>query len=145
MGLSALIFFCWVKVVGKRTEGRISKRVLQENNIDQIFQKTSNSYPDKHTHVCVSGAKKCSGFFWKIWRALSSCNDRTEIRPSALLPTKYLFLNLRAFNKKIWHMKFMAIFFGYYYLTLSSPALGAISFLNPHPICAPPNGNRPLL
>ena len=28
----------------------------------------------------------CS-FFWKIWRALFSCNTRFEIRPFALLPT----------------------------------------------------------
>lgn len=30
-------------------------------------------------------------------------------------------------------------------LTLKSPARGEISFLKPHPICAPPNGNFPLL
>ena len=30
--------------------------------------------------------------FWKIWRALFSCNTRFEIRPFALLPTN-LFLS----------------------------------------------------
>ena len=33
------------KLVGNKAKGRISKRVFQENKTNQIFQKTSTSYP----------------------------------------------------------------------------------------------------
>ena len=51
--------------VGNKAERRISKRVFQENEARQIFQKTNISY------LCESGGKK-GWLFWKIWRALFS-------------------------------------------------------------------------
>ena len=39
-------------------------------------------------NLCATGGKKCS-FLRKIWRALFSWNTCFEIRPFALLPTKY--------------------------------------------------------
>ena len=39
-------------ITDNKAEGRISKRVFQENRARQIFQKNEN--------VCVSGGKKCS-------------------------------------------------------------------------------------
>ena len=62
------------ELVGNKANGRISKRVLQEN---EAHQKTC---------VCVSGGKKCS-FFWKIWRVFFFCNTHFETHLFALLPT----------------------------------------------------------
>ena len=53
-----------------------------------------------HTYVCVSGGKKYL-VFWIIWRALFSYKTRFEIRPFALLPTKYELL-LSAFLWLFW-------------------------------------------
>ena len=68
-----------------KVKSRISKRVLQENKAHQIFQKTIISYP------LISIRK----FFWKIWRALFSCNTRFEIHPFALLPTNWINVGVR--------------------------------------------------
>ena len=70
---------------GSKVKSRISKRVLQENKAHQIFQKTNISYP------LISTRK----FFWKIWRALFSCNTRFEIHPFALLPTNWINVGVR--------------------------------------------------
>ena len=43
--------------------------------------------PDTHTCVCVSRGKKC--LFSEICRALFPCNTSFEIRPFALLTTKF--------------------------------------------------------
>ena len=61
--------------VGNKVNGRISKRVLQENKASQIFRKTIISYP-----LLV---------FWLIWRALFFCNTRFEIHSFALLPRNW--------------------------------------------------------
>ena len=37
----------WLKVVGNKAKGRISKQVFQENKAHQIFRKTNISYPLK--------------------------------------------------------------------------------------------------
>ena len=72
-------FFILHYIVGNKEKGWISKRVLQENKVRQIFRKTSISY---------SLIRTCKMLvFRKISRASFSCNTRFEIRPSALLPT----------------------------------------------------------
>ena len=69
-------------------KGRISKRVLQENKARQIFRKTKFSYPLIRTRACVyRGVKNVC--FRKICRALFPCNTSFEIRPFALLTTKF--------------------------------------------------------
>ena len=66
--------------VGKKANGRISKRMFQENKTRQkkpgknehFRKKTNISYPpDTHTYVYVSVGKKYS-FSRKIWHALFS-------------------------------------------------------------------------
>ena len=59
------VFFTFLsnQFVGNKAEGRISKRVIQENKACQIFRKTNVFYPLISTrYVCVSGGKKCSLF-----------------------------------------------------------------------------------
>ena len=53
--------------VGNKAKGRISKRLLQENNARQIFRKTS-MYPLTRTRTCG----KFDARVRKIWRALFS-------------------------------------------------------------------------
>ena len=53
---------CLPPFFGTKAKGQISKRVLQENKVRQILRRTNISYPDTHTHVCVSGGKKFSYF-----------------------------------------------------------------------------------
>ena len=54
------------EIVGNHAKGRISRRVLQENQVRQIFRKTIISYPLVRTLTCTySGGKKCS-FFGKF-------------------------------------------------------------------------------
>ena len=59
--------------------------------------------PDTHTYVCVSGGKKRS-FFGKFGVLLYSCYLLFEIRPFAILLTKY-----NSQNKKLWD-KFVVIY-----------------------------------
>ena len=56
----------------------------------EILQNTRYFFlpPVTHKYVCLSGGKKCS-FSGKIWRALFPWNTSFEIRPFALLPTKF--------------------------------------------------------
>ena len=70
---------------GNKVKSVFSKRVLRENKAHQIFQKTNISYP------LISTRK----IFWKIWRALFSCNTRFEILPFALLPTNWINAGVR--------------------------------------------------
>ena len=73
---------------GNKAKGRISKRVLLENKIRQIFRKTNISYPLIRTPTCAyQGVKNVC--FWKICCALFSCNTRFEISPFAQLPTNF--------------------------------------------------------
>ena len=44
---------------------------------------------DTHTHVCVSGGKKCS--FIRKFGVLFSCNTHFKIGPFAFLPTNWSF------------------------------------------------------
>ena len=76
--------------VSNNAEGRISKRVFQENKTRQIFRKTNIFYLLIRTRI-----KNIP--FSEIWRALFSWNTRFEIRPSALLLT-ILFTNFLAMN-----------------------------------------------
>ena len=41
------------KCIGNKAEGRISKRVFQENKARQILRKTNIFYPLIRTHVCA--------------------------------------------------------------------------------------------
>ena len=41
------------ELFGIKAEGRISKRVLQENKACQIFRKINTSYPQIHTRTCT--------------------------------------------------------------------------------------------
>ena len=59
------------QIVGKKAEGRISKRVFQENKARQIFPKTNIFYPQIHTRTCAYQGVKMLVFL-KIWRALFS-------------------------------------------------------------------------
>ena len=43
----------FAEFVGNNAKGRISKRVLQENNARQIFRKTNILHPLICTHTCV--------------------------------------------------------------------------------------------
>ena len=65
--------------VGNKAKGRISKRVFQESKIRQNFRNTNISY---HTHVCVSGGKKC--LFYGNFGVL--CFLETPVLRFALLP-----------------------------------------------------------
>ena len=51
--------------VSNKEKGRISIRVFQQNKACQIFGKKNKHFlaADTHMYVCVSGVKKCSGFF----------------------------------------------------------------------------------
>ena len=58
--------------------------MLQENKAGQIFQKMNISYPlIRKLTFAYQGVNMF--VFWKIWRALFSCNTRFEIRSIALL------------------------------------------------------------
>ena len=56
-----------VEFVGNKATGQISKRVLQENEERQIFQKTNISYPLVRIRMCVSGSKKYSIKFGMLY------------------------------------------------------------------------------
>ena len=51
--------------VGNKAKGRNSNWMFKENKARRISRKTNIPPPDAHTHVCVSGGKKCS-FFGKF-------------------------------------------------------------------------------
>ena len=117
-----------------QTENKWQRELLKECNISYImfrfkssvirqkgesqngcFKKTKHAKfpknehflpPDTHTYECVS-----EGFvFRKIWRALFSWNTRFEIRPFALLPANFRFLN-----------HFLLSWFGFNYYRFLSP------------------------
>ena len=67
------------KYVGNKAKEWISKHVIQENKIHQIFQKMN-------TRTCVYQGHEMF-VFQKIWRAFFSCNTRFEIHTFVLLPT----------------------------------------------------------
>ena len=51
------------------------------------FSKRKHFLPsDAHTYECAQGIRNVY-FFWKIWRALFSCNTSFEILPFAVLLT----------------------------------------------------------
>ena len=77
--------------VSNKAEGRISKRVFQENKTRQIFRKTNIFYLLIRTRI-----KNIP--FSEIWRALFSWNTRFEIRPSSALLLTILFTNFLAMN-----------------------------------------------
>ena len=56
-----------IEFVGNKATGQISKRVLQENEERQIFQKTNISYPLVRIRMCVSGSKKYSIKFGMLY------------------------------------------------------------------------------
>ena len=57
-------FYRKQQVVGNMTNGKISKRVLQENKARQVFRKTNISYPLIQTRgcVCVKGVRSIRFF-----------------------------------------------------------------------------------
>ena len=51
-----IVSSCKKEIVGNKVEGRISKRVFQENKARQIFWKTNIFYPlYAHLRVCIRG------------------------------------------------------------------------------------------
>ena len=84
--------FCarlWHYFVDNKVKGRISKQMLRENKLRQIYRKTNISYPLISTLACAyQGVRNI--YFSEIWCALFfcfSCNTRFEVRTFALLPT----------------------------------------------------------
>ena len=70
---------------GKRANTKT--RVARQDSSPNILKNEYFLPSHTHTHVRISGGKKCLGFFRKIWRALFSCNTRFEIHLFVLLPT----------------------------------------------------------
>ena len=52
-----------------KAQGRISKRVLQENKAGQIFWKTNISYPLIRTRACAYAYQGIKNVRFYIWRA----------------------------------------------------------------------------
>ena len=79
--------FLWSQDVGNKATGRISKRVLKENKASQIFRKTNISYllirSRTHRVRNVRFSENVASFAF--------CNNRFEISPFALLPTKWAY------------------------------------------------------
>ena len=71
----------------------LKKGISRKQSTPNLLKNEHLFPPDTHTYVCISGGKKCS-FFRKIWRALISWNTRFEIRPFALLPTNFKYLDI---------------------------------------------------
>ena len=75
------------QVVGNKANGRISKRVFQENKGREILRKTNISYPLVRTRVCAYQGVRNVCFLENL-ACFVSCDTRFEIRPFALLPTE---------------------------------------------------------
>ena len=73
--------------------------MFQENKARQFFRKMSISYPPMRIRTCAYQRVR-NVFFQKVWRALFSWNTHFEIRPFALLQTKYQKQSSRVFIKK---------------------------------------------
>ena len=63
-------------VIRQKGESQNDKKIKHA----KFFENEHFLPPDTHRYVCVSGGKKCSFFFQKIWRASFSCNTRFEIQ-----------------------------------------------------------------
>ena len=55
VSVDIVTFFNTKYFVGNKAEGRISKRVFQENKVRQIFRKTNIFYPLIRTHRRIRG------------------------------------------------------------------------------------------
>ena len=87
--------------VGNKAIGSTSKRRWQENKAPHVLQKTNISYPLIHTRTCWDrgeGGGKDMFVFRKIWRTFFFCYLRFEIRHFALLPTYFLFYNIKTYS-----------------------------------------------
>ena len=85
------------EIVGNHAKGRISRRVLQENQVRQFFRKTIISYPLIRTLTCTYQEVRNVHFSENL--ALFSCNISFEIHPFALLPSKSPSKNLITVGK----------------------------------------------
>ena len=86
--LENVSMFCprlWHYFVDNKVKGRISKQVLRENKLRQIYRKTNISYPLISTLACAYQGLR--NIFRKFGVLCFSCNTRFEVRTFALLPT----------------------------------------------------------
>ena len=89
--------------VGNKAIGSISKRRWQENKAPHVLQKTNISYPLIHTRTCWDRGKGGGGKICLLFEKFGVlffflCYLRFEIRHFALLPTYFLFYNIKTYS-----------------------------------------------